>query len=865
MAWHHRFANVLRPGRVQRELDRELAFHIAERADELQSGGMSEDAARRAAHRQFGNYMAQIENTRDADTSAWFDAFARNLRHAVRALRKAPAFTATVVATLALGIGANSAVFSAIYAVLLRPLPFPDAGRLVTVGQVNPRASGKYIAPIRLEEWNRLNTTFQSIAGYYTQDDSELSSELPEQLKRALVSPRFLSTWGISPQIGRDFNAAEEKFGGPDAVLISDRLWRRRFAADPNVLGKVLRFGRSSSPIVGVLPPNFLIPARDIDLWSVSAPDAPYAQSRDSTWFNGYGRLKPGVTLEQARANLAAVQAALGRQFPKADATLTTAIEPLKETTVGEISRSLWMLYGSVSLLLLIACANVAALLLSRAAARRHEISVRFSLGASRASVAAQLLTETLVLAIAGSAVGLLLAAGSAKVFRALARDLPLVEEIALDWRIVLYSLVCALTATVLCGLVPALRGTRRDLAGALARSGRSQVSGRNALQFGLVSVQVAFAVTLLAGAGLLLRSFQQLSRVSPGFDPERILTFHISSSWGETVDNKAVLRFQRVLESVRQLPGVEEAATSLALPGVPTLYQVELRTTEGRAASEPGLQAQGRLVSPAYFATMRIPVLSGELCCEDAGAATMRVNRSFAAAYFPGASPIGHHLVQPGNAFVPPNRITGIVADARETGIDRDPVPTAYWCGASAQPGTFFLVRTKADPAAMTEAVRRKVHELEPARSVYGLTPLREHLSDAYAGNRLRTILLGFFAVTAVSLACLGLYGTLSYLVQVRRREVGLRIALGAARAQIVRRFVAQGLRVSLLGCLAGLGLAAASTRLLAGMLFGVSASDSLTLAGVVAIVMAVSLAASLIPALRASRVEPMQVLRDE
>ncbi|HEY1493547.1 MAG TPA: ABC transporter permease [Candidatus Solibacter sp.] len=866
MSWYHRLNNVLRPGRIQRDLERELSFHIAERAAELQTGGMSESEAWNCARRQFGNYTAQVENTRDQDTSAWFDAFARNLRLAVRALRRAPGFTAAVVATLALGIGANSAVFSAIDAILLRPLPFPAADRLVRLGQVDPKSAGKYVAPLRLEDWNRLASTFQSIAGYYTQDDSELSGELPEKLKRALVSPRFLATFGIGPQLGRDFTPQEEHFGGPDAVLISDRYWRRRFAADPAVIGKRLRFGRSSVPIIGVLPPGFLIPDRDTDLWSVSPPDAPYAQSRASTWFNVLGRLKPGVTLQQARDNLAAVQANLGRQFPKTDGALSVAIDPLKEATVGDVRRSLWLLYGSVSLLLLIACANVAALLLSRAAARRHEISVRFSLGASRASVAAQLLTEVLVLAVGGSALGLLVAAGASRVFRALAKDLPRLEEITLDWRVVLYSLACAVAATLVCGLLPAIRGTRRNLAGSLAQSGRSQVSGRNSLQFTLVAVQVSLAVTLLAGAGLLLRSFQALGRVSPGFDPDHILTFHISSSWGETVDRKASsARLHRILDGLSSLPGVERTAASITLPGVPVLYQIDLQTVEGRAESEPRMQAQSRAVTASYFDALRIPLLSGELCRDDSGAGTMMVNRSFANAYFAGAGPVGHHLTQPGNAYVTPSRVTGIVADARETGMDREPVPTVYWCSGATQPGDFFLVRTAGDPAAMAETVRRKLHELEPARSVYGITPLREHLADAYADTRLRTILLVFFAVTAVLLACLGLYGTLSYLVNVRRREVGLRLALGALRTDIVGQFLLQGLRVSVLGCCAGLLLAAASTRLLAGMLFGVSASDAATLTGVIAIVLAVSIAASLLPALRASRVDPMQVLRDE
>jgi predicted permease len=866
MAWQHRIWNVLRPGRLQRDLDRELSFHIAERAEELQADGMNASEAWTAARRQLGNYTAQMERTRDMDTSAFLDAFGRNLRLAVRALRKSPGFTSTVVLTLALGIGANSAVFSAIYAVLLRPLPFPEADRLVTLSQINPKFGTSLVAPIRLEEWNRLNTSFQGIAGYYTQDDSELSGELPEKLKRAFVTPRFLSVWGIAPQLGRDFTPLEEKWGGPNAVLISDRLWRRRFAGDPHVLGKSLRIGSGSIPIIGVMPAWFLIPERDIDLWSVSAPDAPFAQSRESTWYTTFGRLKPGVTIEQARANLGAVQAALGRQYPKTDAEIASRVEALKESTIHGVRGSLWMLYGSVSLLLLIACANVAALLLSRAAARGQEISVRFSLGASRGAVAAQLLTEVLVLAVAGAALGMFVAAEAARVFRTLAKDLPRVEEISLDGRIVLYSLICAVGATVLCGILPAMRGTRRDLAGSLAQAGRSQVGGRNTLQFVLVAVQVAFAVTLLSGAGLLLRSFEELGRVAPGFEPDRVLTFNVSSSWGETADVKAsTARMQRIVEAVRELPGVDSAATSLTLPGVPVLYQVDVQPVDGRAASEPRMQAQSRLVTPSYFATMRIPLLAGELCRDDANAHTMMVNRSFANTFLGGAAAVGRNLVQPGNNYVPPSRISGIAGDARETGMDKEPVPTVYWCFGAMQPGTYFLVRTKGSPGAMAETIRRRLHELEPARSVYGLTPLREHLQDAYAGNRLRTILLGFFAVTAVSLACLGLYGTLSYLVNVRRREVGLRLALGALRSRITGQFLSQGIRVSLIGCAAGLALASACTRLLAGMLYGVSASDSLTLGGVIAIVLAVSVIASLLPAIRASRVEPMQVLRDE
>lgn len=316
----------------------------------------------------------------------WMESFGRNLKYAGRTLAKTPGFTVTVILTLALGIGANSAVFTAIDAVLLRPLPFPDGDELVTLTQSQPKITQPFVAPVRLEEWTRLNSTLQAISGYYTEDISELSGEFPEKLRRAAVAPRFLQVLGIAPALGRDFTPEEERFGGPDAVLISNRLWQRRFGGDPNAIGRTLRTGRTAFSIVGIMPDSFRFPDRDVDLWAPSPPDAPYAQSREATWYTAIGRLKPAVTPAEARANLATVQANLGRQYPKTDAMISATVEPLKEVTVGGVRKSLWVLYGSVSLLLLIACTNIAALLLSRSAGRHHEISVRLSLGASRAA-----------------------------------------------------------------------------------------------------------------------------------------------------------------------------------------------------------------------------------------------------------------------------------------------------------------------------------------------------------------------------------------------------------------------------------------------------------------------------------------------
>jgi putative ABC transport system permease protein len=402
MAWWT-FFRYRRPPDAQ--LDSELRFHIDALIQEKIAAGLTAEEARREAMLEFGGREQLKEELRDVHRIATVENTISNIRSGIRWMRKSPAFSIAVIVTLAFGIGANSAVYSAIDAILLRPLPFPNGDELMVLHQNNRKVKNPetHVAPVRLEDWNRLNTTFQAISGWYTQDASETSGVLPEKVTEALVAPRFLQVWGVSPALGRDFTPEEEHFGGPDAVLISDRFWRRRFHADPNALGKSLHFERSSHTIVGIMPARFLFPDHDVDMWVPSPPDAPYAQSRESTWFNVIGRLKPGVTVAEARANLSNVQAQLGRHFPKTDGALNVDIQVLKETTVAGVRRSLWILFGSVSLVLLIACTNIAGLLLARTTEREREISVRFSLGASRASVVAQLLTECFVLALTGS------------------------------------------------------------------------------------------------------------------------------------------------------------------------------------------------------------------------------------------------------------------------------------------------------------------------------------------------------------------------------------------------------------------------------------------------------------------------------
>ncbi len=443
MSWWRSVWNKTR--RRESELDSELRFHLQELIDGKLAEGLPAEEARRQALLEFGGNEQVKEECRDVHRVASLETTFENLKAAGRFMRKSPGFSLTVIVTLALGIGANSAVFSAIDAVLLRALPYPDSDRLVVLHQYQNKGKSldTLVSTQRLEDWNKMSEAFQGITGYYSQDVSETSAILPEKLTDALVAPRFLQVLGVTPVLGRDFTPEEEHFGGPNAVLISYGLWQRRFHGDPQVLEKKLHFGKNSYPIVGVMPANFAFPDRATDIWDVSPPDAPYAQDRESTWFSVFGRLKPGVTVAKAGSDLANVQSRLARQYAKTDKDISIQVQALKASVVGNSSESLWLLFGSVSLLLLIACTNIAALLLARTSERTREIAIRYSLGASRGSLVVQLLTESLVLALIGSAVGLGVAGAASKVFRSMAKALPRVNEITLDWRILLYGLGC--------------------------------------------------------------------------------------------------------------------------------------------------------------------------------------------------------------------------------------------------------------------------------------------------------------------------------------------------------------------------------------------------------------------------------------
>ncbi|HEY6445735.1 MAG TPA: ABC transporter permease, partial [Acidobacteriaceae bacterium] len=619
MRW---FSSTLR--NRDRDLNREVAFHIDALARDYEAAGMSAKEARRRARIDFGGREQITQQIREVHLSAFREAIRVNARAAVRFLRKAPGLSAAVILTLALGIGANTAVFSAIDAVILRPLAFPQGDQLMTIEQYDTKGKSPvtFVAPTRLEDWNRLNHTFQALTGYDSENRSETSGPLPEYLDNAIVAPRFFDVWGVASELGRGFTPAEEHYGGPNVVLITHRLWMNRFHGDPNVIGKQLHFGHEADTIVGVMPAAFAFPDHDVNVFMPSPPDAPYAQDRASTWYTVVGRLKPGVTRQQALADLSAVQRQLGQQFPKTDRDLAVRVQPLKSEIIGNIGSSLWLLYGAVILLLLIACTNIAALLIARTAGRSQELSLRFALGASRRTVVLQLLSEVLLLALIGAVFGTALAAAAIALLHHYAGSLPRATEIAIDWRLMLYTFACALVTTLLAGLYPALRATRGDLARSLAQSGRTQISARGGLQWLLVGAQVAFAVTLLVGAGLLLRSFQAIGRVFPGFDASHVLTLQISAGWGETADMKRLTqRIHHDLDALRSIPGVEGAAAGgWSLPGVPGQAQIELSLVEGEQDESHKIIATTHVVSSGYFHTLGIPLLRGQDCDDNDG-----------------------------------------------------------------------------------------------------------------------------------------------------------------------------------------------------------------------------------------------------
>jgi putative ABC transport system permease protein len=788
-------------------------------------------------------------------------------RTALRSLAHRRGLASMVVLTLALGIGANSAIFSAVDAVLLKPLPYPAADRLVSVYERNTglRQATQLVAPGRLEEWNAQNQTFVALGASYFENMTDTTGAEPERVAAMNTSPRFFQVLGVTPALGRLPTPEEERFGGPPVLVVSDAFWRRRLGADPSVLGRALRLGGISRPIVAVMPPSFRYPTAETDVWVPTRAQPSFLAVRTARLYTTIGRLKPGVTIARALDDLNAVQTRLGDQYPSTDKGWGASLMPLKEEQIGGVRRSLWLLLGSVGLVLLAACGNVACLLLADATRREHEMAIRFALGADRRRVVAELIREGLMLALAGSLGGLLLARWGLSALRSMATELPRIADVQVDVRLVLFTFAVGVTTTLLFALAPALQAARSDPADALSRGGRGHTGGRQLLQRLLVGTQVALAIVLLTGAGLMIRSFARTQDVSLGLDSDRVMTFRMSAQWSERFD-AVVQRQARTIARLETIPGVEAAAFSQLVPAGTDVPPNEFQIY-GRDARERTF-AIGRSVSSGYFRTLHIPVLLGETCSSDPAVpvfSSALVTRAFADRYFPSEDPIGHAFVSPGQLSNRTTKIVGVVEDVRESGLLKEPEPLIYWCGYNPYwPDQRFLVRSRPDRHVSMTAIRAALREIEPGRAVYAERSLSDLVWTSLSPQRLNAILLSMFAATALLLAGLGLYGVLSQLVSARRREIGVRMALGARPSRILSDVVVQAASLTGLGMAAGLSAAYVLARFMATLVFGISVRDPLTFVLVPLALGLVTAISAIVPARRAARVDPMDVLRD-
>ena len=792
-----------------------------------------------------------------------------------RALVRRPGFVSAVVVILALGIGANTAIFSLVDAVLLKPLPYPNPDRLVTVMESSPskNESTSLIAPVRVEDWNRRNRTFEVIAAAYGDSVTDTSGAEPERLAAWRVSPRYLSVFGVKPVVGRAFTPDEELDGGPASVIIAQHLWARRYREAPSVIGRRLVLDGRGFTIVGVMPKEFA--ASGIDVWIPAQINAGLMRNRDARFYIGVGRMKPNVTVAQAQEDLARVERDLGIEFPQSDKGWSAVVGDLKEARVAGYRRALFFVFGAVALLLLIAVANVAGLMLTQLQRRARELAIRSSIGGTRMQVVCGVMREAVLIAAAGVGLGCLLAAWLVTFLTKAFATLPQSSAIRLDWRALLFAGLGGCLAVLLCGLLPALRSTRADLAVLLSHLGRG-ASGQHKWQSTLVACQIAVTVLLVASAGLLLRSYHNLSHVELGFDAVHAITFHVGAGWGE--DRTRVGQMQKsILAQLERTPGVESAGYTNFLPtrGATLRYQVTLEGLAG--ASDSGHITIGeRSISRGYLAALGTPLLAGRDCPDLAPVSNdpqkpgdppkALVSRRFAETYGNGQNLVGRHLRWVDQPLGAPMEIVGIAGNAREDTLDVTAAPYLYLCMApGGWPDPEYVARTHGDTRALIHQIRPIVRNIDASRAVFGLQSVQDVVSESLATPGLNTRMLTGFAIAALLLASVGLYGLVSLTVAARTREIGVRMALGAGAPQIAAYVVRGVTRLLGFGIAAGLIMTLLADRILRSVLFGVSPMDVATLAATVLTLAVVSALATLAPARRAARIDPLTAIRTE
>ena len=877
-----------RRDRWERELGDELCFHVEQQTAANIDRGMSAEEARRQAVLQFGGAEAVKEDCREQSSGFWPETLWSDVRYGMRMMARSPGFTLVAILTLALGIGANTAIFSVVNGVLLNPLPFPQPEQLVTLSESKPNFATGSISYPNFRDWQKNNHTFSSMAVARIYSFSMTGNGDAELLTAEFVSSDFFPLLGVNPVAGRTFTPGEDRIGAAPVAMIGAGFWRRKFGASPEIVGKPITLDGKDYTIVGILPAGFDLRVRSFRTSDVYVPIGQWThpllmQRGAGLGIHGIGRLKPGVTIEQARVDLAEVSLNLSAAYPDSDKGIGAAIFPLKQDMIGEVRPFLLLLLGAVCFVLLIACVNVANLLLARSTSRAREFAIRAALGAGRARLIRQLLTESILLGIAGGGLGLLLAAwGTRAALERLPVTLPRSAGIALDARVLIFTTAISLGAGIFFGLAPALKILKPAIHETLQESGRGGSGRRHRTQSVFVVIEMALALVLLAGAGLMIRTVVRLWSVDPGFRPENVVTFGISLPPSLLSASPDAVRaaFRDLHDELASTPGVQVLSLSwAALPMADD--DEELFWFDG----QPKPQTQNEMkwavkyvVEPDYLKVMKIPLVRGRFFSpqddEHAPIAAV-VDDVFARTYFGSEDPIGKRINLENVAGTA--EIVGVVGHVNQWGLASDaqyPLRAELYLPCMQMPDVFVsrmpsgsgvVVRSRGPASGLFDALRHRSRQMSSQQVISDAQTMDQIISSSIADRRVSMILLGAFAALALLLSSIGIYGVTAYLMGKRTHEIGIRMALGAQRADVLRLVLGEGVRLALLGAAIGIVAALGLTRLMSSLLYGVSATDPLTFAAVPLVLLGFAMMACYIPARRAMRADPMTALRYE
>jgi predicted permease len=879
-----RIRSLFRRKAVETELDDELRFHFERQVDKYVNSGLTRAEALRRAGIDFGGLDQVKEECREARGVQILETLFQDVRYALRMLRKSPGFTAIALLTLALGIGANTAIFSVVYGVLLRPLPYQDPSRLIVLRETTPKVGTVGVSYANFQDWRAQSRAFSKLAAvesvaFNLAGVDPAGADQPENISGAVVSSDFLSMLGVRPLLGRNFDSSQDQAGTAPVVLLSYRLWQSHFAGAANVLGRTVALNGRGFTIIGVLPPDFRwIEKTDVlEPIGLRANDPDFNERGDRGDVVVIGRLAPGVSFAQARAEMEGIAARLENAYPFSNDQFGVALQPIRDAFVGDLRPSVLVLFGAAVFVLLIACANVANLFLMRGASRTKEIALRMAVGASRSRIVYQILVESFVLAFLGGLLSLGLAfAGIRGVARLIPADMLSGANVNLNGPVLLFAAGVIVLCTFVFGLAPASQSTKPDVQSELKESGRAMSSGigQGRMRGALAIAEVSLALILLVGAGLMMKSLYRLLSVDPGFRPDRVLTMNMSLRTAQYAKDPAILNFwQRVLTSVRELPGVEAAALGTDVPLTDNHSRSDI-TLEGMALPKPGNypHPDGHSVSPGYARTLGVPLQRGreftDADTENAPLVAM-INTALARQFFPHQDPIGKRFMfgHPSDKRAPKwINIVGVAGDTKLYGLANPARLEVYLpFRQDASSHMTLIVKSGIEPAALASAIRSAIASIDKDQPVADIATMHQLVNNSVSTRRITLILLGVFGALALVLGSIGIYGVLAYSVAQRTHEIGIRMALGARRGDVLRMILAQGAKLAGAGVVIGILASFGLTRLMTKLLFSVSPADPATFAAVAIVLVLVALLASYIPARRTLRVDPMIALRHE